>query len=219
VLEVGGHLSGDVVRPGQQAFFRVRIRAWASGAIDERLTRVELIRNGEVVKTIEAGQKATELDRIFDITETGRAWYIARCYGSNNHQIAVTNPVYVEPEGARPPAAALAEVELSVRDLATGAPLSGDCEVIRMVGRRAVRESEVAFKAGRLRLRVPATARLEVRVPGYSSMTRSIFMDYAPLRESVFSMRAEGLSEWSAFEHVRELLKSVRLDFALRAIQ
>jgi hypothetical protein len=111
----------------------------------------------------------------------------------------------------------MAEVELSVKDRSTGAPLDGTCEVIRMVGRGAIKESEVAFRAGRLSLKAPGTARLRVQVPGYASTTRSVFMDYSPLLESAFAMRPERLTNWDTFEGIRDMLKHVRLEFELSA--
>ncbi len=215
VLEAEGHYSGDVVRASAQSRIRCRIRAWASGAVGEHLTRIELLRNGEVVKTFEPPAFSTELDRTFDLELAGRTWIIARCRGSNDRQIAITNPVYFELEGFQPPAPAMADVDLSVMDQATRAALSGVCDVIRMVGREPVKESETTFRSGHLRLRVPATARLRVRVPGYSSLTKSVFVDYTPLLESAFSMRVERLADWSTFKEIQEMLRHVRIGFAL----
>ncbi len=218
VLEMAGHLSGDIVHLSEPDQVKCRVRAWASGAAGEHLSRIELLRNGEVVKTFEPAGFVTEVDRTWDIAPDRREWFIARCRGSDDRQIAITNPVYFEPEGFRSPAPATAEAELTVTDQATGAGLNGVCDVIRMAGRDGIKESEASFRSGRLRLRVPATARLRVRVPGYSSVTKSIFMDYAPLLESALSMRVERLEDWATFEEIREMLKHVRLDFALSPV-
>ncbi len=215
ILEMNGHGSGDVLEVKGPTKARCRVRAWASGAAGERLTTVELIRNGQTVRNFDVGADTASFAKEFEIEESSNAWYVARCYGSSPGQIAITNPVYFEPPGYQPRAGALAQIELSVHDRSTGASLDGICETVKMVGLEPVKLSETRFRDGRVRLSVPATSRLRVRVPGYVVMTRSIFMDCTPILESVFSIRAERLTEWNTFEHVKGLLQDVRLDFPL----
>jgi hypothetical protein len=208
VLEIGGHLSGSVVTlpaPAQKG----RIRAWA-----DRLTRVELIRNGVVVRSFEAAAGKTEFTVDFDVSEAGPAWYIARCYGSDEMQVAFTNPVWFEPNGSKPPERARARVDVSVVDN-NGKALDGDCEIIRMVGKEAVVESRIPFRDGKLALDAPGTARLRVLVPGYKTAMQSILMDYAPLRDLTVNMRPEDLTEWGTFEKIRDLLGQVSLEFRM----
>jgi TolB protein len=206
VLEIGGRTSGSMVTlpaPAQKG----RIRAWA-----DRLTRVDLIRNGVVVRTFDDAAGKSEFTADFDISETGPAWYIARCYGSDEMQVAFTNPVWFEPRGWQPPPLARARVRVSVVD-GSGKALDGDCEIIRMVGQEPVVESRTRFRAGKLSLDAPGTARLRVRVPGYKTAMQSILMDYAPLRDMTLNMRPEQLSDWGAFERIRERLMQVSLEF------
>jgi len=209
VLEIGGRTSGSVVTlpaPAQKG----RIRAWA-----DRLTRVELIRNGVVVRVFDSAAGKTEFTADFDIGETGPAWYIARCYGSDETQVAFTNPVWFEPRGWQPPQPARARVGVTVVD-GNGNALDGDCEIIRMVGREAVVESRIPFRAGKLSLDAPGTARLRVHVPGYQSATQSIWMDYAPLRDLTVNMRPEDLTAWDTFEKTRDRLRQVSLQFHMQ---
>jgi hypothetical protein len=206
VLEIGGHISGSVVTlpvPAQ----RGRIRAWA-----DRLTRVELIRNGVVVRAFDAAAGKTKFTADFDISEIGPAWYIARCYGSDEMQVAFTNPVWFEPRGWQPPEPSRAQVGVTVVD-SSGKALDGDCEIIRMVGQEAVVESRIPFRAGKLSLDAPGTARLRVRVPGYKTAMQSILMDYAPLRDLTVNMRPEQLTDWGTFEKIRDRLRQVSLKF------
>ena len=199
LLEIGGRQVGDVVRA--PARMQGVARAW--GAV-----KVEIVRNGAVIHTL-AGEGGR-----FPVNEPGTAWYIARCYGPAEGDVAVTNPIYFEGADYRAPAAAPARVTATVED-ESGRPLSGVCEVIRMVGKDAVKLSEVRFEGGRLALTCPATARLRVRAPGHAAVTRSIFMDYAPLLDTMLEMRAEALSDWATYEKIRALLGAVRLDFRL----
>jgi hypothetical protein len=208
VLEIGGRGSGSVVTlpaPAQKG----RIRAWA-----DRLTRVELIRNGVVVRAFDAAAGKTAFIADFDISETGAAWYIARCYGSDETQVAFTNPVWFEPRGWQPPEPAHAHVDATVVD-SSGKALDGDCEILRMVGKEAVIESRIPFRAGKLTLDAPGIARLRVRVQGFKTATQSILMDYGPLRDLTVNMRPEDLTEWSTFERIRAGLRQVSLEFRM----
>jgi hypothetical protein len=206
VLEIGGRGSGAVVTlpaPAQKG----RIRAWA-----DRLTRVELIRNGVVVRAFDEAAGKNEFTADFDVSESGPAWYIARCYGSDEMQVALTNPVWFEPRDWQPPHPARAQVGITVVDK-SGKPLDGECEVLRMVGQEAVVESRSRFRAGKLSLDAPGTARLRVRVPGYKTATQSILMDYAPLRDLTVNMRPEDLTDWHTFEKIRDRLRQVSLEY------
>ena len=208
VLEIGGRGSGSVVTLPALAQ-KGTIRAWA-----DRLTRVELVRNGVVVRSFDAAAGKNEFTAEFDVNETGPAWYIARCYGSDELQVAFTNPVWFEPSGWQPPRPSRARVELGVID-SSGRALDGDCEIIRMVGKEAVIESRIPFHAGTLSLEAPGTARLRVHVSGYKTATQSILMDYAPLRDLTVNMRPEQLTDWDTFERIRDLLRQVSLEFLM----
>jgi hypothetical protein len=73
-----------------------------------------------------------------------------------------------------------------------------------------------AWASGEPGVSVPGTARVRVAIPGYLPETKSIFMDYAPLRELILNLHSEQLIEWATFEEVRELLGEVKLHFALK---
>jgi hypothetical protein len=210
VLEIGGHTSGSVVTLPVSAQ-KGRIRAWA-----DRLTRVELIRNGTVARVFDVPAGQTEFTADFDVSETASAWYIARCYGSDEMQVAITNPVWFEPPEWQPPRPARATLAVTVVD-SRGTPLDGDCEVIRMVGKEAVVESRRRFHASKLALDAPGTARIRVHVPGYRTAMQSILMDYPPLRDLTVNMRPEQLTDWATFEEIRERLRHVALEFHLVA--
>jgi hypothetical protein len=223
VLEMNGLGSGEAVRMAVcggapcPVSIKGTIRAWASGTTTSGLRKVELIRNGVVVKTFEQGGKA-EIEAGFDLVERERAWYIARCYGADAGHVAITNPVYFEPEGSRPPKPARARITAVVKDGITRTPLSGTWEVIRMVGKEAVAETSAGFVDGAFRLEAPATARIRVTVPGYKPLTKSIFLDSPALLESTFRLRTEDLTDWRTFERMRDFLQDVRLEFAVKKL-
>ena len=208
VLEIGGRRSGSVVTLPASAQ-RGTIRAWA-----DRLTRVELIRNGVVLRTFDAAAGKSEFAAGFDVSEDRPAWYIARCYGADNTQVAITNPVWFEPAGWQPPPPARAQVDVTVMD-SDGRVLDGECETIRMVGEEAAVESRTRFRAGKLSLETPGTARLRIRVPGYKTATQSVLLDDAPLRDLTVNMRPGQLTDWGTFEQIRDRLRHVSLTFRM----
>ncbi len=164
------------------------------------------------MRAFDAAAGTSEFTAGFDISETGPAWYIARCYGSDATQVAFTNPVWFEPRGSQPPTPARARVDVTIVD-SSGKALDGDCEIIRMVGKEALVESQTRFRAGKLSLDAPGTTRLCVRVPGYKTATQSILMDYAPLRDLTVNIRPDQLTDWSTFEQIRHHLRHVSLEF------
>jgi hypothetical protein len=214
LMKIGEHSVGDVVSLNQPADFPVQLEAWPSGVSGEHLTKVELIRNGEIVKRFAVDNGKKEFTGKFNIHETGTAWYIARCFGSNDLQVAITNPVYFEGKDFKAPQPAQAHVIGVITDEA-GKPLSGECEVIRMVGLDPARLSVHPFVCGHFVLDVPGTARLRVKVDGYAPMMKSVFMDYGPLLQMSLNMREAELADWRTFEEIQNLLGDVHLEFRL----
>ncbi len=215
LLKIGEYQPGDVVPVKQPVNVKACVKVWASGEAGEFLTKVELIRNGEVVKKFGLDGPRTEFTSTFDVNEAESAWYITRCWGSGERQIAITNPIYFESEDYQPPEPTPANVTASVTSQATSEPLAGTCEVIKMIGQTPVRESSHHFEGGKFSLVVPGTARIRVEAPGYLPQVRSIFMDYAPLLDLILNLRGDALIDWSTFEKVKTLLAEVRLEFAL----
>lgn len=214
LMEIGGREPGAVIRLNGPGDFVVNLRAWPSGITGERLTRIELIRDGAVVKEFQITGTRKGFTASFSIHEAGTAWYIARCFGSKDLQVAITNPVYFQGRDDNPPAPTLAHVTGTVTD-AAGDPLAGEVDVIRLLGLTAVEQSEHAFSGGRFTLDVPGTARLRVRVPGFLPVTKSVFMDSPALLRITLNMREAELTDWGTFEEIKRLLRDVNLKFAL----
>jgi hypothetical protein len=213
LMQIGGHEVGDVIHLGGPSDFQVNLQVWPSGAAGELLTSLELIRNGEIAKAFAIGKQARGFSAEFNIHETGTAWYIARCSGSND-QVVLTNPIYSEGRHYAPPKTTPAHVAGFVID-SVGKPLDGKCDVIRMVGLTPVQLSTHSFTGGQFTLDVPGTARVRVRVAGYKPMMQSVFMDYPPLLRITLNMRESELTDWKTFEEIKHLLGNVRLEFQL----
>jgi hypothetical protein len=196
LFRAGRHEVGDVVKA--PAKLAGEIQAWPAGG------RIELIRNGETIRTFDTSPARFEID------ERDTAWYVARAIGSNDTQVAITNPIYFESALYRAPTPALAHVRATV-----SGPTAGTVEVLEFIGRDSVIRKTVPFAGGAIDLEVPATARLRVRAPGYAPQTKSIFLDDPALLDSVLTMRSEHLADWATFEKTRDLLRNVRLTFTL----
>jgi hypothetical protein len=213
VLDIAGRGSGEVITLPAKGR-KGRIRAWG-----DRLTRIEILRNGEIVRSFNADGQS-EFTAQFDVNETaGRAWYVARCYGAEDTQVAITNPIWFEPRGWQPPQPAPAHVTGSVLDASTGKALDGSVEVLRMVGKEPVVVSRSRTAGGRFELTTSGTARLRVEAPGYKPLARSVFLDSAPLLETATGLRPGQLTDWNTFEKVKTLLGHVALEFRLERSQ
>lgn len=214
LVDFGGRQIGEVVRVTGPQTIHVSLEAWASGEPGEKLTEVELIRNGSVVRNF--APQAARFATGFDIRESGTAWYIVRVNGTSIHQVAISDPIYFEGPDYRAPQPAQARVRLSVRDASTAQPLDGECEVLRMIGRESVVQSRATIHDGALTIEVPATARLRISSPGHAPEVKSIFTDYKPLLDSVLNLRPEQLTDWSTFETIRALLQNAALTVKLQ---
>ncbi|MBN9664073.1 MAG: CehA/McbA family metallohydrolase [Acidobacteria bacterium] len=216
LLEVDGHGPGStLVAPGAQR--RVaRLRAWPSGAPGERLTAVELLRNGEVIRTFTPPDSDGAFEAEHTWLEEGDAWIIARCFGRNRDtQVAITNAVFLDRSAWIPPSPAKAKVQVRVTDRDSGAPVGALCEAVEMVGRspRILWSGEA--REGAVDLEIPATARVRVTAPGYRPMTRSVFLDVPAILRSTLETRVEQLLDWSTYERTRRLLSEAQLEFPL----
>lgn len=218
LFQMDGHGPGEVVKVDPGRKLNLKLRAWPSGAHGSRLKRVELIRSGIVVQVWEPPNGEGEFTATKEITEGSTSWYVIRCFGEASTEVAITNPIYFEGADYRAPSAASAHVTGSVTDDA-GKPLDGTMEIIRMDGRQPVKTGSFPIISGRFEATVPATARLQALAPGYAPVLKSIFMDYAPLLQTILDMTPAQLSAWQTFEDIRRTLENVRLDFQLRAGQ
>ncbi len=213
---VGGNGIGDIVPVSKPVKLDAGIQAWASGAPGEYLTKIEVIRNGKIYKSVELIEKPKTYKMNFAIEEDQTSWYIIKCYGSVWSQYAVSNPIYFEAPGFRAPEAARANVELQVVAAGTGKPLDGSYEVIEMIGREPKVLNTGEFTGGHATISAPATARIRVRAPGCETAIKSIFTDTPTLLSSTLDMRLPSLLDWSTYEDIRKTLSQILFKFEMR---
>jgi TolB protein len=215
-FEVDGRHPGETVVSDGPARRVARVRAWASGLPGETLREIQLVRNGEVMRTMPVLQGQQEFAVEHAWTEEGGAWVLARCFGKDRDtQVAITNPIFFDPPGWKPPAPAQAKIRIRVADARTGQPVAAACDALERTGRQDRSLFRREAPGGVVELEAPATARLRVEAPGYKPAFRSIFLDHEPILRATLEMRAERLLEWSTYERLREALSRVEFDVRL----
>jgi len=215
-FSVEGYLPGEAIRLDRTRPLKCKLHAWASGAFGEFLTRVELIRSGEVVSVVHLADHPTAFTHECEVTASGNGWILARCFGSDPiTQVAISNPIYIETTSYQSPPQAIASVNISIADAADGSKLDGTYEVLECIGRQSKVNFQGVISEGRTKIEASPIARIRVAAPGYHPMTKSIFLDHKPVYDATVKMRLEQLLSWDTFEQLRESLKNVIFDYAL----
>jgi hypothetical protein len=214
---VDGQGIGDVIPVSSSRTRGARVRVWASGAPEEFLTKIEVIRNGQIYKSYELDGKPKVHEANFEIEEDRTSWYIVKCYGSERSQYAVSNPIYFEAADYQAPQPAMANVEVRVTAAGGGDVLQGTYEVLEMIGREPKVQSTGEFTGGHATFSAPATSRIRVKASGYESATKSIFVDTPALLNPTLEMQLPALLDWATYEDVRKALSRVQLKFEMRS--
>ncbi len=199
----GQHRMGDSIQldhPGHQ----LEVEAWSDPDPAEFLSGIIVYRNGERILTEDLREQKTRHHRlILPVKEHGeRAWYVVKVYGSTYptedrfldvfsyatlceeephteyqaiKQVALTNPIYFVPKGWTPTGPVQCHLHLET--------IPGAHIVIEELG---VMQAEItADSHGRAETTVSPLADLTITAAGIAPMKRSIFLDYAPVRQHV----------------------------------
>lgn len=254
----GRYRVGDVV-PADGTARTLRIQAFASGDPEDHLTYLILFRNGRIHRLWDLrDEKPRKLEQELTLRETGRAWYVLKAYGRNSDRppealdvmavcdriaegrpgpalpkesdVALTSPFYFRPGGVGEPTPVRSRVRLTTVDPETGARVGTGTVQVRLLG-RVLGTHELS--EGRAELTMPVNAILELDVPGYPRLHRSLYVDYTPYRDLLERLAAgrwldgyggrDGLQPgqvpWEAFhlDEARKVLSEVDWTIALRA--
>jgi len=195
-------------RPAQ-----MQIEAWASGEDPGNLSRLELLRNGEIVKIWEPNDR--HYRATYEIAEKENARYCVRAFGTaREKQRAITGAFYFAASRVTPrPASFTAEV--TVVDADTNEPLVAELQEVAYAG-TIPRPGSAKRVEQHARIAVPGTVRLRATAPGYRPDTLSPFLDNPPLVEFITSLEDASLLRWETFERIRALMSDVKLTFRLR---
>lgn len=199
---------GDVVS-ADGTDHRLRIRAFASGDLDDHLTYVVLFRNGRIHRLWDLrDQRPRRLEEEVTLRESGRAWYVLKVYGRNadrspgaldvmrvcddivagrpvpalspESDVALTSPFYFRPEGVGDPGALEAHLRVTLVEPGAGAPVARGRLHVQLLGRTIATHELID---GRAELTMPVNAVLVIDVPDHPLLRRSLYLDYRPYRD------------------------------------
>lgn len=174
------------------------------------IARIELVRNGEIVRQWQPG--STEAEVTHTITETDPCWYAVRVFGTDEHwQVALASPIYFASKPVPPKREPLAtQVRGRIYDFLTGEERSGDVEVRR---HGAVLKK---FRAeGQFRVEMTLDAEIVVEADGFRPLRKNLLMDYGPVHQFLWSLESRDLGRRETFELFEHLVGSVELEFPL----
>lgn len=193
---------------------RATLQAWAGG--DDHLTRIELIRNGEVMDTWPLDDHPRTHKLAVTLEDTVGCWYVAKCYGADQTQVALTNPIYFREGDYQPPEPVQAVVRGDIQ-LADGTPISEAQVLVKNpLGQVIV---QTTARNGQFRLWAPPTSLIEVQAKGYAVRQQRI-VDNPHLVDlldelTLLSTSPDTLSAPTTFERITELLKNIEMRFVL----
>ncbi len=190
----------------------VRIDAWlpqhAFTLQQSGIGRIELIRNGTVVKTWEPHEAEVHLTHT--ISESAASWYIVRVFGEDKSwQVGVASPIYF---AAKPVPQKRAPLATTVRgriyDFKTGQERAGIVEI-----RRDDRVLKSFSARGRFRVKMPLDAEIVVRAPGFPPLRKNLLMDYEPIHRFLWYLESKDLGRAETFDRFERLVQTLDLEF------
>jgi hypothetical protein len=218
-LEIAGRGPGAVLQADGRPR-KIALRAFGSTEAEGELARVELVRNGEVVREA-PGEGQTTILAELDVYERETAWYIARALsGPEPGRVAWTSPVYFEGAEYAPPRPVLTRVSGRVTD-ELRAPLAATVEA-RLLG-RLVASAATDPRTGRYVIEVSPASRLDVKAGGHvPESVRIFFHTKAPDEIRAIHTNASGrgaavLAEEETYERMRLAAAEAEIDWRLKA--
>jgi hypothetical protein len=216
---IDGQISGATLPPDGRPH-ALKIEAWLpqhaftleTGTAERHggIGRVELIRNGVVVKTWEPHAAKVEIAET--VTESAPCWYVARVYGEDaKWQVGVASPIYFAAQPAplkREPLPI--EVRGRIYDFQTGAERAGTVEIRR--------DDQVlkSFPArGPFRVKMPLDAEIVVRADGFRPLTKNLLMDDGPIHHFLWYLESKDLARAETFDRFEKLVRTIDLEFPL----
>jgi hypothetical protein len=202
---------------------RAVMRVWSAPQPAERLTAVQLIRCGEVVRAWDLRNLGIRSwSGAFDLRADEFAWYTLRVLSNpvaapeTPPAVAVGGVIWFLPSGFRRPEPTPACVDLSAVDEA-GRPVSGAAVAVIDAEREVARFATDAD--GRVRITAPATACLNVAA-GFAPGERRIFTDCPEILEACIATDTAwaSLHQPTTYHSMRRLLSGLRMRVTLRSM-
>ncbi len=228
LLDVDGKGPGaEFVADGKTR--KASIQAWSSPLPGEYIAAVQVIRNGEVMQSLDLrNQKRRDWKGELEIGgDAGFAWYAIRVTSNSTdpetqinwapsdvYEVAMTSAVSFLPKNFKRPQPAQANVTLNVTD-ESGKPVAAKVSIID-IGKEI--PAATVGESGTASLTVPASAILVIKAPGYAEVKKEIYKDAKdPEGETCFTFcRAfTGFYTPEAFHSMRTMLDHLTVDVKL----
>lgn len=190
--------------------------AFSLGTVDGKtnepveIARIELIRNGQVIKQWQPGVNQTRITHT--IEETQPCWYAVRAFGSDDRwQVALASPIYFAQQKVprkRDPLGVI--VRGRIYDFETGDERSGQVEIHR---------HNVLLKRfpsdGQFRVKMPIDAEIVVQADGERPLRKNLLLDYGPVHRFLWYLESRDLGQNDTFERFEHLVREIDLEFPL----
>lgn len=211
--DIDGKTSGDTLLPdGTER--EVHIQAWHAHhnwtLSPARLGKVELLRNGKVVRVWEPGTPDAVVS--MNIQEKEACWYAVRAYGTDDRwQVAVTSPIYFR---ATPAQRKKQPLKVTVRGRVYDFT-SGDEKPAKMLVKQHDKVLKEFATDGQFAVEMPLDATLTAIGSKGEEVTHDLLLDYGPVHRFLWKLDSEALSKPETFEQFESLLKDLQLEFPL----
>lgn len=196
----------------------------------EGITRLELLRNGQVVRSWDVPNVSPNRVQVsLAIRENRSAWFALRASGLGADQVACSSPIFfADPEEAMS-SPTPARISGQVTDAVSGAAIAGARITATLPGHKP--STSTTGPDGRYRLDAPVTAMIEVSHPGYprreattslsddrvNATVKFVAWDCEQVRAALDQASPEDLLSAEFLEHLRRLLTAPIINFRLRA--
>ena len=189
---------------------RATIRAWSAADAAAHLTRIDLIRNAEVIQSWDLDDHPRQIRVSTALEDAVDCWYLARCYGADTSRVALTNPIFFETENFAPPQPVQAVVRGTI---ATADSTSAPRAIVKVLDPTGRMVLETETRDHTFQIWVPATSRIRVEAEGYEAASQRIF-DHPDiqriLREPI------DLPDLTILDKLTEQLQALEMVFMLK---
>lgn len=212
-FRIGDAISGATLSPGSTAR-TVKIDAWlpqhAFTLEKSAIGKIELIRNGTVVKTWEP--HTTEAHVTHAISETEKCWYTVRVSGEDAPwQVGVASPIYFAAQPVPQKQASFATtVRGRIYDFKTGQERTGTVEI-----RRAQQVLKSFSARGRFRVKMPLDAEIIVRAPNFAPLHKNLLLDHGPIHKFLWYLEGKDLGKLETLDKLERLVQTIDLEFPI----
>ena len=192
---------------------RATINAWAAAKPDAYLTRIELVRNAQVIQSWDLKEQPRKYRISTALEDSVNCWYLARCYGADTSRVAWTNPIYFQTENFAPPQPVQAIVRGKIEMANSSSVPKAIVRAVDPIGRTVL---ETAAPRGTFQIWVPATSQIHIEAKGYETRPQRIF-DHRDIQRLL--QTPVNLSELSTLDELTEQLQAIDMVFVLKRSQ